>query len=56
MTKDFSNFSFPPAQYSVFIEEKGKLYASNDDGTGSLSPFTISTGINEIYPLCCLLS
>lgn len=45
----FFQLQLPPAQYSVFIEEKGKLYASSDDGAGGINSVTVSTGINEFY-------
>ncbi|MBO9703443.1 MAG: hypothetical protein J7604_24755 [Sporocytophaga sp.] len=44
----FFQFQLQPSQYSIFIEEKGKLYASGSDWTGGLNPFTVSSGIEEI--------
>lgn len=44
----FFQLQLPPSQYSIFIEEKGNLYASGDDGTGGINPVTVSSGVEEI--------
>ncbi len=46
----FFQLQLPPAQYSIFIEEKGKLYASDSDNAGGISPVTVNTGIVEVFP------
>ena len=33
-----------PGKYSIFIQEKGKLYANGFDGDGYIQPVTIEAG------------
>lgn len=44
----FFQFQLQPSLYSIFIEDKGKLYAAGLDGTGGVNSFTVSSGIEEI--------
>lgn len=40
----FYQVKIAPGKYSLFIEEKGKLYASGLDGYGWLNPVTVEAG------------
>jgi hypothetical protein len=44
----FFQVDIPAGQYTIVVVENGKLYANTSDGQGGLSPFTISTGKNNV--------
>ncbi len=40
----FYQVKLPPGEYSLFIEEKGKLYAGGADGYGGINPVKVEQG------------
>ena len=44
-TTGYYAVNVPPGKYSVFIEEKGGLFASIFDGDGNINPVEVKPGI-----------
>jgi hypothetical protein len=44
----FFQVSIPAGHYTIAIVENGKLYANGGDGQGGLSPFTLSSGTQNV--------
>ena len=44
----FFQVSIPEGHYTIAIVENGKLYANNGDGQGGLTPFMLSSGVQNV--------